>query len=667
MLCFAECKRINTSARRLFQPRPKTARHINQPPTLEGLIGAFYGSCAIACAFAYKELKAPNQELPDILEEIYPVDKEVEICTSVCLPPSFQTLTAKATSIESLLDKKYSTCEVQFLEESTKGQSSNPLWKQYKWGIISASNIHGVCTKVSKLTKTGKCESMDTLKSQMTKGNDDISGLAAIKYGRDTEPEAKSAYKKLLRDQHRNFSVTVSGLFVLPDKIYIGASPDGLVNCDCCGNGLLEVKCPLSVTGTKPEEGKLPYLKKETDGTVKLSRNHTYYSQMMAQMGVTQRKWCDFFVYSRHGYHLERIIFDEKKWKEMVQSVDYFMYNILAPHLITCTTSSNVSNIKAASVPPATSVQETMAAHESMPDRSSSVTGNEGRKKSKHSRRKRKAKKVHPLYICGECGLECQYPEEISDPHFNSVECDNCKTWYHWECVSYEATQEGQSVWYCKECNIHSRETILISEEAENYIDFKPVSVYWQKEKAQAFGLNILNVLPVIRPSQICISEAPTHSLAINGDGNCFFRSLSYFITGDEDQHAILRLHICKYITDNIAFFGTVTNDPLYVQNSKMMVDGVWATEVEVYASASMLSTSIFMYTPYERDKQNIPVYKWLCYSPFQNSPTIFKESGECLYMLNSFNHFQPVIRMGVLLPSNQEDRCADVEYQYFK
>ena len=160
----------------MFQPR-----HKNQPPTLEGLIGAFYGSCATACAFAYKELKAPNQELPDILEEMYPVDKEVEICSSVCLPPSFQTLTAKATSIESLLDKKYST-----------------LWKQYKWGIISASNIHGVCKKVSKLTKTGKRESMDKLKSQMIEGHDDISGLAAIKNARNTEPEVPI----------RNFCVT---------------------------------------------------------------------------------------------------------------------------------------------------------------------------------------------------------------------------------------------------------------------------------------------------------------------------------------------------------------------------------------------------------------------------------------------------------------------------
>ena len=27
---------------------------------------------------------------------------------------------------------------------------------------------------------------------------------------------------------------------------HMGASPDGTVNCVCCGNGVLEVKCPFT-------------------------------------------------------------------------------------------------------------------------------------------------------------------------------------------------------------------------------------------------------------------------------------------------------------------------------------------------------------------------------------------------------------------------------------
>ena len=35
---------------------------------------------------------------------------------------------------------------------------------------------------------------------------------------------------------------------------YIGASPDGLVCCSCCGEGVLEVKCPLCVKYNFPDE-----------------------------------------------------------------------------------------------------------------------------------------------------------------------------------------------------------------------------------------------------------------------------------------------------------------------------------------------------------------------------------------------------------------------------
>ncbi len=35
---------------------------------------------------------------------------------------------------------------------------------------------------------------------------------------------------------------------------YIGASPDGIINCTCCGTGVLEVKCPYSHQGERISE-----------------------------------------------------------------------------------------------------------------------------------------------------------------------------------------------------------------------------------------------------------------------------------------------------------------------------------------------------------------------------------------------------------------------------
>ena len=39
--------------------------------------------------------------------------------------------------------------------------------------------------------------------------------------------------------------VSDTGLYINPDVPHLGAPPDGLVTCDCCGEGCLEIKCPL--------------------------------------------------------------------------------------------------------------------------------------------------------------------------------------------------------------------------------------------------------------------------------------------------------------------------------------------------------------------------------------------------------------------------------------
>ena len=38
-----------------------------------------------------------------------------------------------------------------------------------------------------------------------------------------------------------------SGLHVMKGKPYIGASPDGLMFCSCCGETIVEIKCPYCI------------------------------------------------------------------------------------------------------------------------------------------------------------------------------------------------------------------------------------------------------------------------------------------------------------------------------------------------------------------------------------------------------------------------------------
>ena len=46
----------------------------------------------------------------------------------------------------------------------------------------------------------------------------------------------------LHRSQHENVKMSKCGLFISTDHPFLGATPDGIVDCSCCGKGVCEVK-----------------------------------------------------------------------------------------------------------------------------------------------------------------------------------------------------------------------------------------------------------------------------------------------------------------------------------------------------------------------------------------------------------------------------------------
>ena len=54
--------------------------------------------------------------------------------------------------------------------------------------------------------------------------------------------------------QHSKLQMVEPGLFISMERPYIGASPDAIVSCECCGKGVVEVKCPFCFKDKLPEE-----------------------------------------------------------------------------------------------------------------------------------------------------------------------------------------------------------------------------------------------------------------------------------------------------------------------------------------------------------------------------------------------------------------------------
>ena len=127
--------------------------------------------------------------------------------------------------------------------------------------------------------------------------------------------------------------------FVICDKHpFLGASPDAYDPTSVEQFGLAEIKCPYKYRDLSPEEAAM-----NSDfccflngvKALQLKRSHTYYSQIQGQLAITERKWCDFIVYTNKGLSVERIDFDSKFWLEqLLPKLTCFYDNCLCPAVV---------------------------------------------------------------------------------------------------------------------------------------------------------------------------------------------------------------------------------------------------------------------------------------------------------------------------------------------
>ena len=152
----------------------------------------------------------------------------------------------------------------------------------------------------------------------------------------------------------------------------------------------------------------------------------------------------------------------------------------------------------------------------------------------------------------------------------------------------------------------------------------------------------------------------PNTLVHILGDGNCFFRSISYYLFGNENQHGLVRQLITSYMLTIPNEFESIVmprcqnilprqkisarkTKPVetiqgYINQSHMCHNGIWATECEILSAAALLNTNIYIYSFYGN------TWKWLRYSPkdiIQNAIP----SEQAIYIQHTNqNHFDCVI-----------------------
>jgi hypothetical protein len=198
--------------------------------------------------------------------------------------------------------------------------------------LLTASNFYKIVTK----QKSSNCANLikSLLYTIQSKSDNRNLDTDARSYGKHYESVARKFF-----EQKYGVQVIETGIFIDKPNGYLGASPDGLLGEE----GLLEIKCPFAARDYSDIQkavldGCIKYLD-ISDGQTHLIRNNMYYFQVIGQLAITGRKYCDFFVYLPNGEDgkncfCERIHTDLPLWQILKPELERFYATVLLPELV---------------------------------------------------------------------------------------------------------------------------------------------------------------------------------------------------------------------------------------------------------------------------------------------------------------------------------------------
>ena len=195
---------------------------------------------------------------------------------------------------------------------------------------------------------------------------------------------------------------------------------------------------------------------------------------------------------------------------------------------------------------------------------------------------------------------------------------------------------------------------------------YNPVDVEWQVRVCRLLGLGFCGPNRITPGSPNAPLANPVGFKNIRGDGNCMFRSLSFIITGSEDQHMHVRRAIIRHMRDignvlwesqispllnNLRSIGEVSvgnnQSPnadhmaginQYIAATRMDHDKTWGSEVEIMVLAHLLDTAVYSYDTARGWNRYTPAN---VYGQFDVSTRV--NSQMAMYVRYNINHYDVV------------------------
>lgn len=176
----------------------------------------------------------------------------------------------------------------------------------------------------------------------------------------------------------------------------------------------------------------------------------------------------------------------------------------------------------------------------------------------------------------------------------------------------------------------------IVREESASFRTFNPVSPADRKQMTETHGLNVTKCVYFGNSSKL---SKPRRIYRTRGDGNCYFRCISFILTGAEDQHKAVRDCVVQHmlrISDELERYNN-QNVHKYLSESHMNKEGVWATDAEILTTSNLFGVDIHVYCDYGSTKDWLTYPAALCFS---------QKTAAGFYLENECEHFNVVLNV---------------------
>ena len=265
--------------------------------------------------------------IPKTLQEVFPKALS-ELYNKENLGKDFKELIDMAKTVDVAVTPE----EVAAVEKETKKQSCSNAWFMFRAGRVTASKLHAVC-------KTDPAQPSLSLIKVICYPENSKFWSKQTAWGCKHEKVARNEYIKYQSKFHKNLEIVDSGLFISVKEPHLAATPDALVSCNCCGFGVLEIKCPFCIRHqflfeAMDPQNKVNMCLTDANGKLKLKKSHPYFYQIQSQLFCTNRKYGDLFIWTEEDWHLERITFNELFFSECIVTSKAFFINSIMVEML---------------------------------------------------------------------------------------------------------------------------------------------------------------------------------------------------------------------------------------------------------------------------------------------------------------------------------------------